>query len=229
MKVAILGTGMVGRAIAAKLIELGEEVSIGTRNAENTLAKNEPDGYGNPPFKDWLANHTKIKLNTFKDAVLDAELVFNCTGGMVSISALEMVGDEHLGDKLLIDVANPLDFSEGMPPSLNPVNTDSLGEQIQRRFPKVKVVKALNTMNAQLMVEPSLISGDHHVFICGNEEAAKRQTQEILQSFGWKESQILDLGDITNSRGTEMLLPIWLRIWGALGTSQFNFHIQKNG
>ncbi|MEM6299988.1 MAG: NADP oxidoreductase, partial [Bacteroidota bacterium] len=151
------------------------------------------------------------------------------TGGMVSIAALEMAGEEYLNGKLLIDIANPLDFSNGMPPSLNPVNTDSLGEQIQKRFPEAKVVKALNTMNARLMVEPSLVQGDHNVFICGNDEAAKNQTTEILKSFGWSESQILDLGDITNSRGTEMLLPIWLRVWSAIGTADFNFHIQRNG
>jgi len=229
MRIAILGTGMVGRIIAVKLTELGHAVTIGTRNVANTLSKESPDGYGNPPFKDWHTQYQQIQLKTFNESVQDAELIFNCTGGMVSIAALELAGEEHLNGKVLIDVANPLDFSNGMPPSLNPVNTDSLGEQIQNRFPNVKVVKTLNTMNANLMVNPSLVGGDHHVFVCGNDNEAKGDTKQILHAFGWSEHQIIDLGEISNSRGTEMLLPIWLRLWSALGTSEFNFHIQKNG
>ncbi len=136
--------------------------------------------------------------------------------------------EDILKGKVLLDIANPLDFSNGMPPSLSPVNTDSLGEQIQRRFPNLKVVKSLNTMNTNLMVRPSLLQGDHNVFVCGNDEGAKSQVKEMLKSFGWREELIIDLGDITNSRGTEMLLPIWLRLWGALGTAEFNFYIQRN-
>jgi len=206
----------------------GHSVTLGTRNVANTLENDQPDGYGNPPFKDWHSMNQAIQLKTFKDAVSDAELIFNCTGGMVSIAALEAAGEDNLNGKLLIDLANPLDFSQGMPPSLNPTNTDSLGEQIQRRFPEVKVVKTLNTMSAYLMVNPSMVKGEHNVFVCGNDSNAKEQTIEILQSFGWKASQVIDLGDISNSRGTEMLLPIWLRLWNALGTAEFNFHIQKN-
>ena len=83
-------------------------------------------------------------------------------------------------------------------------------------------------MNATLMVEPSKVKGDHNVFVCGNDEGARKKTKEILNSFGWSDSQIIDLGDITAARGTEMLLPVWLRIMGTLGTAEFNFHIQKN-
>lgn len=228
MKIAILGTGMVGRIISIKLNELGHSVTIGTRNVANTLSNEKPDGYGNPPFKEWHSTNQAIQLKTFKDAASDAEVIFNCTGGMVSIAALESVGEEILNGKLLIDVANPLDFSQGMPPSLNPANTDSLGEQIQRRFPAVKVVKTLNTMTAYLMVNPSMVKGEHNVFLCGNDNDAKAQTKEILQSFGWKDHLIIDMGDISNSRGTEMLLPLWLRLWNTFGTAEFNFHIQKN-
>ncbi|MEO0572632.1 MAG: NAD(P)-binding domain-containing protein [Bacteroidota bacterium] len=229
MKIAILGTGMVGRTIGIKLHELGHMVTLGTRNVANTLANENGDAYGNPPFKEWHKDHQQLALAPFKEAVSDAELLFNCTGGMVSLSALEQIGEAVLEDKVLIDVANPLDFSGGMPPSLHPVNTDSLGEQLQNRFPKLKVVKALNTMNAQIMVTPGILEGIHHVFVCGNDHGAKKQTKEVLRSFGWSSGQILDLGDITNARGTEMLLPIWLRLWGALGTAEFNFCIQKNG
>lgn len=228
MKVAILGTGIVGRTISGKLLEIGHEVTIGTRNIESTLGNENKDGYGNPPFKEWHQSNGGIELQSFKDAADRAELIFNCTGGQVSIAALESIGEEILNGKLLIDVANPLDFSKGMPPSLSPVNTDSLGEQIQKRFPNLKVVKSLNTMSASLMVSPDNVKGDHHVFVCGNDDKAKAKTKGVLISFGWKDNMIIDLGDITNARGTEMLLPIWLRLWNTLGTAEFNFHIQRN-
>jgi len=228
MKVTILGTGIVGRTIAAKLEDMGHEVTLGTRNVASTLNREDKDGYGNPPFKEWHREHQKIQLRTFKEAADQADLLFNCTGGQVSVAVLESIGEETLSGKTLIDVANPLDFSQGMPPSLSPVNTDSLGEQIQARFPQLKVVKSLNTMNTYLMVDPTLVKGDHHVFVCGNDDAAKTEVKEVLQSFGWREDLILDLGDISNARGTEMLLPIWLRLWGTLGTAEFNFHIQTN-
>ncbi len=228
MKIAILGTGVVGRTIAAKLNQLGHKVTIGTRDTNATLSNEKGDAYGNPPFKDWKKGYTDIGLETFKVAAAGAEIVFNCTSGMASLTVLNLAGKDTLNGKILIDISNPLDFSKGMPPSLNPVNTDSLGEQIQRQFPNVKVVKTLNTMSALLMVDPSRIKGDHNVFICGNEEGARKKTAEILNSFGWSNSQIIDLGDITAARGTEMLLPVWLRIMGTLGTADFNFHIQKN-
>ena len=228
MKATILGTGIVGRTIAAKLLDIGYEVTIGTRNVESTLSKKEKDGYGNPPFREWYNEHQEVKLQTFHEAASHAELIFNCTGGQVSVAALESIGEETLNGKILIDLANPLDFSHGMPPSLTPVNTDSLGEQIQRRFPKLKVVKSLNTMNTQLMINPSVVKGDHNVFVCGNDDEAKNLVTEVLKSFGWREDLIIDLGDISNARGTEMLLPIWLRLWNTLGTAEFNFHIQKN-
>ncbi|MEM7163795.1 MAG: NAD(P)-binding domain-containing protein [Bacteroidota bacterium] len=228
MKISVLGTGIVGRTLAEKLHDLNHEVRIGTRNVQNTLNKQEKDGYGNDPFSHWHNQFKDLPLLSFKESVEDAKLIFNCTGGMVSIEVLERIGEELLNGKLLIDLANPLDFSQGMPPSLSPVNTDSLGEQIQKRFPMLKVVKSLNTMNCQLMVNPSMVQGDHNVFICGNYEDAKRVCSEILQSFGWRSDLIIDLGDISNARGTEMLLPIWLRLWGTLGTAAFNFHIQKN-
>ncbi|MEL6562271.1 MAG: NAD(P)-binding domain-containing protein [Bacteroidota bacterium] len=228
MKIAILGTGIVGRTIAAKLMELGHELTIGTRSVETTLANEDVDGYGNAPFKDWYEGREAIKLQPFKEAGEQAEVIFNCTGGQVSVQVLESVGETALNGKVLIDVANPLDFSNGMPPSLSPVNTDSLGEQIQRRFPGLKVVKSLNTMNTKVMVNPSVVQGDHNVFVCGNDETAKATVKSILESMGWRENLIIDLGDITNSRGTEMMLPIWLRLWNTLGTSEFNFFIRKN-
>ncbi|WP_329185209.1 NADPH-dependent F420 reductase [Actinacidiphila glaucinigra] len=226
MRYAVLGTGAVGRTVAARLASLGHEVVIGTRDPKATLARTEPDGYGNPPFAEWLAYHDRIRLETFAGAAAWGEEVVNTTSGDGSLAALEAAGTANLAGKVLIDIANPLDFSQGVPPSLNPVNTDSLGEQIQRAFPEAKVVKTLNTMNCQIMVDPARVPGEHTVFVSGDDAGAKQVVTDLLVSFGWPESSVLDLGDISTARGTEMLLPIWLRLWGALGHADFNFHIQ---
>ncbi|MGW9026143.1 NADPH-dependent F420 reductase [Streptomyces sp. NPDC055722] len=225
MRYAVLGTGIVGRTIAAELTVLGHETVIGTREPKATLARTEPDGYGNPPFAPWQTDHPAVRLVTFAEAAAGAETVVNTTAGAASLEALTAAGADNLAGKVLIDIANPLDVSTGMPPSLNPVNTDSLGEQIQRAFPDTRVVKALNTMNCQVMVDPSRVAGEHDVFVSGNDTDAKKQVTDLLVSFGWPQASVIDLGDITTARGTEMLLPIWLRLWGALGHADFNFHI----
>lgn len=222
MDIAILGTGIVGRTIAAGLAELDHAVVIGTRDAARTLARTEPDAMGNPPFRVWHAEHPEVNLGTLAEAAAHGELVFNCTNGMGSLSALEMAGEENLSGKVLVDIANPLDYSEGMPPTLFVCNDDSLAERIQRTFPSARVVKTLNTMNAFLMVNPGqLADGDHDVLLCGNDAAAKGQVTDLLKDgFGWK--RVIDLGDITAARGMEMYLPLWLRLMGALETPMFN-------
>ncbi|MGZ4664822.1 MAG: NADPH-dependent F420 reductase [Frankiaceae bacterium] len=226
MKIAVLGTGMVGQALAGALGALGHDVNVGTRDVTATLARTKPDSMGNPPFSTWAATAPEVRLATFADATADADLVVNATNGAVSLEALNAAGAGHLAGKVLLDIANPLDFSQGFPPSLSVCNTDSLGEQIQRAFPDVKVVKALNTMNAHLMVDPKqLADGDHSVFVSGNDEGAKTVVGELLTAFG--HTDIIDLGDITTARGTEQLLPIWVRLFGAVGTPQFNFKIVR--
>lgn len=226
MRYAILGTGVVGRTIAGKLTSLGHEAVIGTCDPQATLARTEPDGLGNPPYSQWQAEHPQVRLETFADAAAHGEVVVNTTAGLSSLEALRSAGAVNLAGKVVIDVANPLDFSQGMPPLLDPVNTDSLGEQIQRTFPEAKVVKTLNTMNAQIMVDPSRVPGAHTVFVSGDDAESKEAVTELLVSFGWPAGGIVDLGDITTARGAEMLLPIWLRLYGALGNADFNFHIQ---
>ena len=226
MRYAVLGTGVVGRTLAARLVSLGHEVSIGTRDLQATLARTEPDGYGNPSYAVWQDSQPAVTLATFADATAGAEAIVNATSGGASLAALTEAGEDNLAGKLLVDIANPLDFSRGMPPSLDPVNTDSLGEQIQRAFPAARVVKTLNTMNSQVMVEPSRVAGEHTVFVSGNDAQAKEQATALLVEMGWPRTSVLDLGDITSARGTEMLLPIWLRLWGALGHADYNFHIQ---
>lgn len=216
MKIAVLGTGMVGNAIGSKLVQLNHEVMMGSRTA------------GNEKAVQWVkAAGARASHGTFSDAVRFGELIINCTSGGASLEALKQAGAGNMKGKILVDIANPLDFSKGMPPSLIPAlsNTTSLGEEIQKAFPDVNVVKTLNTMNCYLMMNPSLVPGDHNVFISGNEADAKIKVKELLKSIGWPEKNILDLGDITTARGTEQLLPIWLRLWGTLKNPMFNFKI----
>ena len=226
VRFGILGTGMVGKTIAARLDGMGHEVVVGTRNPEKTLSRTEPDQYGNPTFNAWQQEHQEVQLGTFGEATAHGEIVVNATAGAVSLEALELAGEDNLNGKVLVDLSNPLDFSEGMPPALSVSNTDSLGEQIQRRFPEAKVVKTLHTMNAYLMVDPKQLAGaDHTVFVSGNDAEAKTTVTELLRSFGW--TDIIDLGDITTARGTEMLLPMWLRLFGAFQKPVFNFQIVR--
>lgn len=225
MKIAVLGTGPVGQQVSAKLAVLGHEVMIGTRDVATAMARTEPDTFGNPSFPKWREEHPDIQLGTLTEAAAGAELVVNATNGAGSIDALETAGERNLAGKVLIDIANPLDFSRGMPPSLLVSNTDSLGEQIQRRFPDTKVVKALNTVNAYLMVDPKqLAGGDHTMVVSGNDADAKTQVVALLESFGW--SDVIDLGDISTARGTEMYVPLWVRIY-ALGSPMFNLKIVR--
>lgn len=215
MRYGVLGTGTVGEAIATKLVSLGHEVKMGARDPKNEKAAV------------WVAKQgAKASQGTFADAAGFGELLFNCTSGAGSLDALKAAGEENLSGKVLVDISNPLDFSKGMPPTLFVSNTDSLGEQIQRAFPKTHVVKTLNTLSAHLMVDPkSLAGGDHDLFISGNDADAKGKVKELLGTFGWK--TIHDLGDITTARGTESILPVWIRLWGALGDANFNFKIAR--
>ena len=227
MKITILGTGVVGQTIASRFIELHHQVAMGTRNPHETVQRTEANRMTGTSFSEWHKKNSGVKLMAFKDAVKDADLVVNATSGSVSIDVLNMVGKDILEDKVLLDIANPLDFSQGMPPKLFVCNTGSLAEQIQTAFPKTKVIKSLNTMNAVIMMHPVTIAGDHNVFVCGNDAGAKQLVKDLLYSVGWKHESILDLGDITAARGTEMLLPIWLQLYGSMGHANFNFHIQK--
>ncbi len=230
MKIAIFGTGSVGQTIAARLVSLGDDVMIGTRNVNESKSRTAVDMYGNPGFGTWLLSNSKVKLGTFAEAASFGDLLFNATSGGSSVKAFKSTKADDLKGKILIDIANPLDFSKGAPPCLITAlsNTHSLGEELQKEFPQVRVVKTLNTMWCGLMVNPAMIGGGDHInYLCGNDSEAKRKVRELLKKFGWKEESLLDLGDITNSRGTESVLPIWLRVWGATGTGAFNFRIVK--
>ncbi len=227
MKIGILGTGVVGQTIGEKLMELGQDVVMGTRDVAETLARTDPSPMGLPPFSAWLQEHPSARVTTFADTAQQADIIINATNGLGSLEALNLAGESNLNGKILLDIANALDFSKGMPPTLALSNTDSLGEQIQRAFPQVKVVKTLNTVTASVMVNPrQLADGEHHMFVSGNDAEAKANVSGLLATwFGWK--HIIDLGDITTARGTEMYFPLWVRLWGALGTPVFNIQIVK--
>jgi 8-hydroxy-5-deazaflavin:NADPH oxidoreductase len=215
MRIGVLGTGSVGRRIADKLVELGHEVTMGSRSTDNEALREWVGGTG-----------AGASGGTFAEAAAAGELLFNCTAGEASLDVLEAAGAENLAGKILVDVSNPLDFSAGMPPTLSICNDDSLGERIQAAFPEAKVVKSLNTMNNQVMTEPGRLPGAHNVFVCGEDEGAKETVAELLTEFGWPRETIVDLGGIEAARGTEMYLPLWLRLMGALGTADFNIQVR---
>jgi 8-hydroxy-5-deazaflavin:NADPH oxidoreductase len=217
MKIGVLGTGMVGATIATKLIELGQEVMMGSRNA------------GSEKAVTWAqAKGANASQGAYAHAARFGEILFNCTQGTASVEALQSSGADNLKGKILIDVANPLDFSHGAPPTLSICNTDSLGELIQRTFPETKVVKTLNTVNCEVMVNPALVPGDHDIFVCSNDAGAKARVAELLkQWFGWR--SVIDLGGISAARATEQMMPIWLQLYGVLGVLHFNFRVVAEG
>jgi predicted dinucleotide-binding enzyme len=215
MKFGVLGTGQVGHTLANKLVQLGHDVCMGARESSNEKA-----------LAFARASAPKSTNGTFADAAEVGEVLLNCTSGKATLDALSIAGEKNLSGKTLIDIANPVDFSKGMPPSMLTPSTDSLAEQIQRAYPKAKVVKALNMVNCGLMVEPKrLASGNHDTFLCGNDKGAKGQVTELLQSFGWK--TIIDLGDLTGARAMETYLMLWVRMFGAFQTPDFNIKVVR--
>lgn len=215
MKIAVLGTGMVGQALASKLVERGHDVRMGSRTADNAAATTWAEQAGE------RGTH-----GTFADAAAFGEVVFLCTLGAASVEVVESVGASTWAGKVLVDVSNPLDFSEGMPPLLFTERNESLGQRVQRAAPGARVVKALNTVNCLLMVDASRVPGEHDLFICGDDEGAKETVRTIVsRDFGW--TIIHDLGPLAMARTTEMLLPLWAQLYARLGSPDFNFHVQR--
>lgn len=213
MKIGVLGSGIVGQTVGAKLVALGHEVIIGTRDPHK--------------LAEWAKTvKGSVKIGSFAEAASAGELIFLATNGVGTLNALELAGTSNFDGKVVIDISNPLDFSKGFPPSLTVCNTDSLGEQVQRALPNAKIVKSLNTVTAALMVDASLLPGEHVIYVAGNDADAKKQVTDILKNwFKWQ--AVVDVGDITSARATEMILPIWVRLYGTLQTPLFNFQIVK--
>ena len=218
MRIAVLGTGIVGRTLGSALLRNGHEVRLGSRSAGSEAAVAWATEVGGPASE-----------GTFADAAGFGELVINATNGAASLDALELAGHEQLAGKVLVDVANPLDVSRGMPPTLTVCNDDSLAEQIQRAFPDVRVVKTLNTVTAAVMVDPASVPGSHTIFVAGDDAPAKAQVTALLEELGWPADSILDLGDISGARGMEMYLPLWLRLYSAAGSAILNIELHAAG
>lgn len=211
MRIAVLGTGMVGRSMAARLAELGHDVRLGTRDPAATRTR-----------EDWV-DVGSVELAKFADATAEAELVVHAGNGLAALDLLSQAGD--LAGKVLVDISNPLDFSAGFPPTLAVTDTDSLGEQIQRALPDVRVVKTLNTLTAGLMVHPETLPEATSVFVSGDDAEAKSVVTALLTELGHRD--VIDLGGIDTARGPEMWMPLWLRLMGSLGTADFNLRIVR--
>jgi 8-hydroxy-5-deazaflavin:NADPH oxidoreductase len=218
MKIAVLGTGAVGRALAGRFAELGHEVAVGTRDPAATLARGGD-------YAAWAAERPQIATASFADAAANADLVVNATSGTHSLAALEAAGAANLAGKVLLDVANEMTPSDGLP-LVGANETDSLGERIQRAFPETRVVKTLNTMNGEVMANPALVAdGDHTVFVSGEDAEAKQVAAELLEQMG--HTDVLDLGGIESARGAEAAIAFWLRVRLAVGHNHFNFKIAR--
>ncbi|MBF5001912.1 NAD(P)-binding domain-containing protein [Nocardia sp. BSTN01] len=226
MRIAVIGTGFAGRTLAGALAKQGHEITMGTRDIAITSSRTEPDRMGNSGFSVWAENRQDVRLTPFAEAAVEADLVINATSGSASLAALAHVGATALAGKVLWDISNPLDFTNGFPPALFVKDTDSLAEQIQREFPDAKVVKALNTVIGDLFTNPKAVAnGDHTVFVSGDADDAKLLVVELLASFGW--TDIVDLGGLDSARATEMLVQLRLRLMGILGTPITNFKIAR--
>jgi 8-hydroxy-5-deazaflavin:NADPH oxidoreductase len=211
MNLGVLGTGLVGQTIGSKLVELGHDVMMGSRDPANATAIA------------WAKEEGPHAVyGTFMNAAAFGEIIFNCTLGMASLHAIRLAGAENLKGKVLIDTSNPLDYSEKFW-TLTVSNTDSLGEQIQRAFPDARVVKSLNTMNCNVMVAPDKLTQSTDVFVSGNDADAKATVMALLRSFGWK--SIIDLGDITTARSVEAYVLLWQSMRLVVPSRQFNIKV----
>lgn len=224
MKIGILGSGTVGQVLGTKLAGIGHEVVLGTRTPEELDRERGQAG----TLRAWLDQAgAQGRVAGLAETAAHGQVVVNATAGQGSLDALAMAGADNLAGKVLLDIANPLDFSGGFPPTMFVCNDDSLGELIQDAYPDAKVVKTLNTTNASVMVDPGkLAGGDHTVFVSGNDADAKAQVAGWLREwFGWRD--VVDLGGIGTARGTEMFLALWTRLYGALGSAEFNVKVVR--
>lgn len=220
MNIGILGTGVVGETLATALTKKGFNVRMGSRTADNKKAAAWVKG----------ANDHATQ-GDFNDAAAFGDIIFFCLNGEHALDVLQLISADSVEDKIFIDLTNPLDFSKGAPPRIldGMGNHTSLGERIQEALPGAFVVKTLNTVNSNLMVDARLVNkGDHHLFICGNNTDAKNKTAHFLvDHFHWKADNIIDLGGIEKARVTEAIVPFWVTMLQTLGTPMFNFKIVR--
>jgi predicted dinucleotide-binding enzyme len=223
MKIGVIGSGVVAQTLGKAWVGQGHDVALGTRDP----SKIDDKKMMGATLREWRAQtENRGKIVSFQEAAAHGDVLVNATSGTVSVDALRLAGADKLGGKVLVEVANELDFSKGMPPRALAGQDRCLAEKIQAEFPNLKVVKTLNTISAPVMVNPKGIAGgDHTVFVSGNDAGAKTQVKELLQGFGW--TDILDLGDISTARGPEMYMAMWIRLWGATGSGNLNIKVQR--
>ena len=209
MRIAVIGTGVVGRTLGGAFVRLGHEVVVGTRDPEATAGRAE-----------WV--ESDLRLVPLAEAGAGADLVVNATTGTASLEALAGV---DLDGTVLLDVSNPLDFSQGFPPRLTVKDTDSLAEQLQRAHPEARVVKALNTVTASVMVDPGALPEASTMFMAGDDPLARETVRQLLADLGW--ADIVEFPTLDAARGMEMWLPLWVRLMGALGTAEFNVRLVR--
>lgn len=216
MRIGVFGTGVVGQTVGSKLVELGHEVMLGSRDAANDKALAWKDRAGE-----------RASNGTFAETAAFGDLLVNATNGGGSLAAIGSADGADLEGKVLVDVSNPLDFSYGFPPQLSTPQGDSLAEQIARAHESLRVVKALNTMNADVMVDPGRVAGDHVVFVASDDAGAKTEVAALLQEIGWPAERVVDVGGLDAARGLEAYVLLWVRLMGAFGTSEFNIGIHR--
>jgi hypothetical protein len=205
MKIGILGSAGVGQSLATGFAANGHDVVMGSRNA------------GKKELKEFASKaEGKIAVRTLADAAAHGELLVLCTLGAAAEGAIDLAGPRHFDGKVVIDVTNPLDFSKGMPPSLFVVGTDSLGERIQRKVPKAKVVKCFNTVNQDTMIHPRMKEGLPDMVIAGDDDGAKKVVAGLLKEFGW--AAPIDIGGIQEARWLEAFTALWVRVAMKVGS-----------
>lgn len=209
MQIAILGSGDVGQFLSNGWRAAGHEVTVGTRAPDETRSRD---------------NWAGVDLPLAAYADLEAEVFVNATRGEASLAALQAVG-AALDGKVVIDASNALDFSQGFPPSLFVVNTDSLAEQLQRALPGARLVKMFNTMAHEVMVDPAALPAESTIFVAGDDAAARQTATALARDLGWND--VLDLGALSAARGLEMYLPLWLSILNAVGGPAFNIKVVR--
>ncbi len=218
MRCGVLGTGIVGQTLGAALVGLGHEVCMGSRSLPNE------------PSQAWAdANGDAARVGTFAEAAAFGDIVLNCTAGVHSLAVVEQAGSTAFTGKVVVDVANPLDFSEGFPPRLAVAPGDSLAEQIQRLLPDAHVVKALNTVTASVMVDPGSLEQPTDLFVAGDDEGAKDQVTTLLAELGWSRDRVRDLGGLSAARSLEAYVMLWVGLMQSTGSTQFNVRVVMSG
>ena len=211
-RVGVLGSGEVGRRLAAGFLSRGHDVMIGSR---------DPD---KPELREWLAaDGAGIEAGTFAQTAAHGELLVLAVLGDAAEKAIADAGPDNFSGKVVIDAMNPLDFSAGFPPKLSITGEDSLGERVQRALPDAKVVKAFNTIGNPYFVDPSFTEGQPTMLIAGNDEDAKRTVGDVLADFGWPDP--VDIGGIEGSRELEAICIAWVKIGGARGAWDHGFKL----